>query len=128
MSSNLPVWINLSFNLFIFVQGLFHAVFSVKLGISAFINVSICKKDITIDVQAGKASTILLTQILPEEHEHLELETLVYLFPEGLAQWSFCKDYQVNNREIKIIKITTWIWFTFSGWEHSALVVENPDK
>ncbi len=40
MSPKLSVWINLSFHLFIFIQGLFHAIFGVQLRVSAFINVS----------------------------------------------------------------------------------------
>jgi hypothetical protein len=43
VSSKHSIWINLSFDLFIFVLSLFHAVFGVQLRVSAFINVPIGK-------------------------------------------------------------------------------------
>ena len=40
MSSKFSVWVDLSFDLFIFIQGLFHAIFCIQLRVSPFINVS----------------------------------------------------------------------------------------
>jgi hypothetical protein len=62
VSSKHSVWINLSFDLFIFVLSLFHTVFGVQLRVSAFINVPIGK---------NKNSNIVASQKQCHFHFHV---------------------------------------------------------